>query len=465
MGFTTYTFGIFFAIVLAVHGSPLPWRIRKLALLAASYVFLTSWRIDYLPVLLGSTLVDWLVVRAMVKEPLRRRKKWLFAVGVVAKLGPLAVFKYANFFVTSFAGEIARLLGIEWTPPVFHLMLPLGISFYTFQGLAYVIDVYRGSAAPARSLIDYALYIAFFPQLVSGPISRPGQLLPQLADVRPRIAEVGTGIVMILFGLWQKKVLSDAVMAPVVERVFSQIGKNSPFEAWAGILAFAHQVLFDFAGYSACAIGAALCLGVRLPVNFRFPFAARGFADFWQRWHISLSSWIRDYVYLPLSMSLTKRMRRRLPARAKRIGGQVGALIAIIVTMAVMGLWHGASWVMVVWGIAHGVLLVIEHTLKRVAGTSRIAATAPALVVYVLTTIAAFALLESMFRTHGEGATWSLWGEAFGQAEATWRGLELHRGSPNAWYLIVACVVMVLNVVISWRLRDVSTQQLIERMP
>ncbi len=300
MTFDSVTFFAFFVIVLAIYYSPFPWTIRKANLLIASYAFYAAWNPPYILILWISTIVDWTIAKAMfrTKSPLRRRL--LLVATLAVNLGVLATFKYANF-ITGNIQEMLGLIRIQIDVPQTSLILPIGISFYTFQSLSYTIDVYRGRIAPPRMILDYALLVAFFPQLVAGPIIRAGKFLPQLtAPVGINMPAMGWGAMLIVIGLFEKVVVSDYLLAPVADRVFDFRAAQAPSDAWAGMLAFSGQIFCDFSGYSLCAIGAARCLGFAIAENFRFPYAAVGFSDFWRRWHISLSGWLRDYLYVGL---------------------------------------------------------------------------------------------------------------------------------------------------------------------
>ncbi len=352
MQFNSYLFGCFFVVVLAVHQTSLPWTIRKVALLLFSYAFYAAWDPPFVLLLWGSTVVDWHVAKALARSESPTRRKWLLAISLAFNLGLLGYFKYAGFLVRSFAA-LAGAIGVSWAPSSFDIVLPIGISFYTFMTISYVIDVYRRRAAPARSFLDYALYVTFFPHLVSGPIVRANELVPQFE--RPRRAtgaQFGWGLALLTLGLFEKVVVADGMLAPVVDKVYAaeRLAVSSA-DAWFGTVSFAGQIFCDFAGYSTAAIGVALCLGFALPDNFRFPYAAIGFSDFWRRWHISLSSWLRDYLYIPLGGN------RRGPTRTH---------INLMLTMLIGGLWHGASWTFVVWGGLHGLYLVGERVVRRV---------------------------------------------------------------------------------------------------
>jgi alginate O-acetyltransferase complex protein AlgI len=321
-----------------------------------SYVFYAAWDPPFVVLLWGSTVVDWFVAKAMAASDGPRRRKALLAVSLTFNLGLLAYFKYAGFVARTFA-SLLHAVGIAWTPAELDIILPIGISFYTFMTISYTIDVYLRRAAPARSFLDYALYVTFFPHLVSGPIVRAPELVPQFETPRRATgAQLGWGLALVVLGLFEKAVVADGLLAPVVDRTYAAtLVGISTVDAWCGTLAFAGQIFCDFAGYSTAAIGVALCLGFSLPENFRFPYAAIGFSDFWRRWHVSLSSWLRDYLYVPLGGN------RRGPTRTH---------VNLMVTMLIGGLWHGASWTFVVWGGLHGLYLVGERVVRRVVPAS-----------------------------------------------------------------------------------------------
>jgi alginate O-acetyltransferase complex protein AlgI len=354
--FNSLTFLVFFALVLALHAMPLAWKAKKLNLLIASYVFYAAWNPPFVVLLWLSTLVDWwAAARLHRSERAMARRAWL-AVSVVVNLGLLAYFKYGGFVLENLQASLAAA-GIAYAPPDWSVVLPVGISFYTFQTMSYTLDVYLRRAAPSRSFLDFSLYVTFFPQLVAGPIVRPSELLPQFATPRRATSsQFAFGLGLMILGLFQKIVLADAFLAPAAEAVFDARPGTVPgaLDAWIGTLAFGGQIFCDFAGYSTIAIGTGLCLGFALPDNFRFPYAAVGFSDFWRRWHITLSSWLRDYLYIPLGGN------RHCDVRT---------YFALMATMLLGGLWHGASWTFVAWGGLHGLYLAVERALrKRFAG-------------------------------------------------------------------------------------------------
>ena len=356
MLFNSYTFIVFFCAVLILHRLPFSWQVKKLNLVIASYLFYMAWNPPYVVLLWISTVTDWWVGRriAETSEPGRRRR--LLGVSLAVNLGLLGFFKYANFALENFVWLIAQF-GIDYRPAAPDLVLPLGISFYTFQTLSYTISIYRSNAKPARSFVDFALFVTFFPQLVAGPIVRATSFLDQIREpLRADARQFGWGLSLMTFGLYEKIVLADGILGPVANRVFASPERAGFSDAWVGSMAFGGQIFFDFAGYSACAIGAALCLGFVLPRNFNCPYAAVGFGDFWRRWHITLSTWLRDYLYFSL-LSLVRSRRTALVTS-----------LCLALTMLLGGLWHGAAWTFVIWGGIHGFYLVAERFLKATLG-------------------------------------------------------------------------------------------------
>ncbi len=349
MLFNSYSFLLFFLAVLALDRVLPSWTARKSMLLAGSYLFYAAWNPPFVLLLVFSTVLDWFLARAIHRAPTPGRRRAMMVVSLAVNLGMLGLFKYGVFAVAN-AEAFMRLLGWEGALPRPSLILPVGISFYTFQTLSYTLDVYRRVMKPWTSFLDYALYVTFFPQLVAGPIVRATDFLPQCATPkRASRAQFIWGLYLMTIGLFNKVVVADTLMSPAVEAVYGTSGAVGFVEAWTGTLAFSIQIFCDFAGYSTCAIGAALCLGFVLPDNFRFPYAALGFSDFWKRWHISLSTWLRDYLYIPLGGN------RR---------GAVRTNVNLMLTMLIGGLWHGASWMFVVWGGLHGLYLVAERAVR-----------------------------------------------------------------------------------------------------
>ena len=350
MVFNSLTFVVFFALVLVLHALPFTWRVKKVNLLLASYVFYAAWNPPFIILLWISTVVDWYAAQKLVHaQKANARKLWML-LSVVVNLGMLAYFKYGTFMLQNFTLLITSL-GIDYQPPAFSIILPVGISFYTFATLSYTLDIYLRRAQPANNFLDYALFVTFFPHLVAGPIMRPTELVPQFEQARAATRPMlGFGLSLMILGMFQKIVLADGFLGPAAERIFDNTQAPGLLDAWLGTLAFSGQIFCDFAGYSTTAIGAAMCLGFAMPDNFRFPYAAIGFSDFWRRWHITLSAWLRDYLYIPLGGNRH---------------GEARTYFALMMTMLLGGLWHGASWTFVVWGGLHGLFLAIERLLKR----------------------------------------------------------------------------------------------------
>jgi len=342
MLFNTTTFFIFLAVVLALFYAS-PRRFRKYLLLVASYYFYASWNPKFIALLLTLTVIDYTSGLWLEKTQEPARRKALLILSLTANLGFLGFFKYFNFL----ARNLALLLGKPEAAYVMDIVLPLGISFHTFQSISYVVDVYRGQQKAVRNPIDYALFICFFPQLVAGPIVRARDFFRDLWDWHPpEAAHISRGLLLLALGLTKKMAFADQ-FAKVANAYFGNVAGNAGMlTAWSGVFAFALQIYFDFSGYTDMAIGMALLLGFHFPVNFRRPYLASSITDFWRRWHISLSTWLRDYLYIPLG------------------GNRHGSLMTyrnLMLTMLLGGLWHGASWNFVIWGAYQGALLSIER--------------------------------------------------------------------------------------------------------
>jgi len=348
--FNSLTFLVFFAAVFGLHALLRGWTARKRLLLVASYLFYAAWNPPYVAILAFSTTMDWWLARRIDATNDPRRRRALLVLSLTGNLGLLGFFKYGGFLLANFQ-RLAAAAGVDYVPPAWNIVLPVGISFYTFASLSYTIDVYRRQIRANATLGDYALFVSFFPHLVAGPIVRASLLLPQIEQPRHATRDqVGWGLCLVCIGLFQKAVLADAVFAPVVDSVYADPARFGALDVAAAVLAFSGQIYYDFAGYSLAAIGLALCFGFEFPDNFRTPYAARGFSDFWRRWHISLSSWLRDYLYIPLGGNR---------------GGELAAARNLMLTMLIGGLWHGASWMFVLWGGLHGIYLVVERRWGR----------------------------------------------------------------------------------------------------
>jgi len=353
MLFNSYTFAIFFSLVVITYYSIKPWRGRKIFLLVVSYIFYAVWNPPFVILLWISTIADWQFSKSIANAKQSASKQIFLIASLVVNLGLLGFFKYGNFILENTI-LLLNTIGIEYNPPPADIILPVGISFYTFQTLSYTLDIYFGKTKPWHSFLDFALYVTFFPQLVAGPIVRSDDFLQQCESKKIFVwSNLGWGVSLITLGLFQKVVIADALLAPVTESLYSVSGIPSFTAAWGGSLAFTGQIFCDFAGYSTCAIGTAICLGFTLPRNFHFPYAAVGFSDFWRRWHITLSTWLRDYLYIPLGGNRQSNLRTQ---------------INLMITMLLGGLWHGAAWTFVIWGGLHGIYLVVERYLKKILG-------------------------------------------------------------------------------------------------
>ncbi len=351
MLFNSFSFIVFFIIVLALYYNKIfSWTNKKRMLLLASYIFYGMWNPPLVILLWISTMVDWTAANKLaVEENQRKRKMWLL-LSMCVNLGFLSFFKYGDFFLANFT-SIVNSVGIDFHPQNMDIILPMGISFYTFQTMSYTIDMYQRKIKPARTFLDFALYVTFFPQLVAGPIVRAKDLITQFYEPKKAtIKQFFWGMFLLTIGLFQKVVLADTLLSGTADAVFGSGKALNFWDAWSGTLAFSGQIFFDFAGYSTCAIGIALMLGIILPDNFRYPYASLGFSDLWDRWHISLSSWLRDYLYIPLGGNRH---------------GITRMYIALMLTMLLGGLWHGAAWTFIVWGGLHGFYLILEKLQKQ----------------------------------------------------------------------------------------------------
>ncbi|MFL5955088.1 MAG: MBOAT family O-acyltransferase [Gaiellaceae bacterium] len=340
MLFPTVTFAVFFMVVLPVSWALMRHqRAWRAWILLASYVFYAWWDWRFVALLAASTVVNHALAVAIHRSQTVAARKSFLALAVAFDLGLLGYFKYTNFFLSS----ADNLIGTSW---IAHVVLPVGISFYTFMAISYVVDTYRGELVPA-SFSRFAVFQAFFPHLVAGPIVRASELLPQLEQPRdPRRVDVSRAFVLIVSGLFLKVVIANHLATHIVDDVFAAPNRHSSLEVLAATYGYAVQIFADFCGYTNIAIGVALLLGFEFPQNFASPYAAVSLQDFWRRWHMTLSRWLRDYLYIPLG------------------GNRKGRLLTyrnLMLTMLLGGLWHGAAWTFVVWGGIHGLGLSLER--------------------------------------------------------------------------------------------------------
>ena len=445
MWFTQLEFPIFFLVVLAATWMVSTRASRNAILLIASYYFYAYWDIRFCSLLALSTVVDFAVAKSIDESDDKTiRRRWLM-LSLVVNLGMLGFFKYCDFFIDS-ARPILQALGLSGE--TLGIILPVGISFFTFQTLSYTIDVYRGKLKPTESFLDFALFVAFFPQLVAGPIVRARELLPQLASV-PKFSKrrMYGGAQMFLRGAVKKILLADR-LGEMVDIVFADPDLYSGVTIWIAVLAYTGQIYYDFSGYSDMAIGAAKMLGYRFPANFRHPYLATSMAEFWHRWHITLSRWLRDYLYISLG------------------GNRVSQFVTyrnLIITMALGGLWHGAAWTFLIWGLWHGGALAVERAGKLSGQVPKWLGWFATMLVVVVGWVffrcrgdlgQAFAMLGQMV-TFSEGISWypplAIAALLILVAEhAAWRTKlrKAMRLPASAWYSPIATTMMIWALLI-----------------
>ena len=368
MIFNSVTFLFFFIVVLTLYWL-LPRRARLWLLLLSSLTFYGFWRVEFLPVMLFSAATDYVVGLRLERETKSSRRKALVALSLTVNLGLLLYFKYLFFFADNIS-LIANWIGLEWTAPTWQIILPLGISFYTFQTISYTIDVYRRVIKPERDPVLYTTYVTFFPQLVAGPVLRAGEVIHQLTERPPmRLDDLAVGCRRILIGLFLKVALADNI-SPLVDSGWATPSHLlSALDVWTLAFLFGFQIYFDFSAYSHIAIGCARMMGLRFPENFNFPYLAHSPRDFWKRWHISLSSWIRDYLYLPLSGA---RFGERSTGGIEEAKGTYSRNRALFLTWGIMGLWHGANWTFVLWGLYHALWIFLYRQISpRISSVSK----------------------------------------------------------------------------------------------
>ncbi|MGB5093090.1 MAG: MBOAT family protein [Parvibaculum sp.] len=351
MLFPTLEFGVFFLIVFTVSWA-LRWvpLSRKIFLVAASYFFYGWWDWRFTALLFFTTVVNYLGGLLIGMTGNQATRKLIVGVTVAVDLVVLGFFKYYGFFLTSLDSLLTGI-GLHRDLPFMEVILPIGISFFTFQGISYVVDVYRGHIGAEKSLLDVMLFKSFFPQLVAGPIVRAADFIPQLHQT-PRLTRehLGVGTVLILTGLLKKMVIANYLATELVDPVFFDPTASGALDLLIGVYGYAVQIYCDFSGYSDIAIGVAALLGYRFLENFNQPYRASSLQDFWRRWHISLSTWLRDYLYIPLGGNR---------------GGEAKTYRNLFLTMFLGGVWHGAAWTFVIWGTLHGAMLAVERVLRR----------------------------------------------------------------------------------------------------
>ncbi len=430
MIFNSLTYLSLLIIVVSLYWI-LPYRARLLLIFSSSLIFYGFWRIEFLPVLLLSTIVDWTVAKRMQGKS-EQNRFYLLMISLSVNLGLLFYFKYLIFFAENAIG-FANFLNIEIDPIALKIILPLGISFYTFQTISYTVDVYRRFIEPERDFILYACYVTFFPQLVAGPVLRAGEVIHQFAKRVPFTSEhIYTGSRRILYGLFLKVVLADNI-APLVNSGFSMSTVSmSALDVWTLAFLFGFQIYFDFSAYSHIALGSARLMGITFPENFNFPYLASSPRDFWRRWHISLSSWIRDYLYLPLS---------RVEVQNRSLDGLAVAASekkhtkALYLSWAIMGLWHGANWTFVLWGVFHAIIISCYRVIEpytRDANKHLLKFSG------ILFTLPLMMLAWIPFRAESITVSLVMWSKIINPFEYTWLGMRENT------YLITAAILLCI---------------------
>jgi len=344
--FHSWEFIIFFIVVFGIYWA-VPHKFRNLILLIASYIFYGSWDWRFLALILTSTYVDYFCGKKIYQEESKTIKRSYLLASLIVNLSLLGVFKYFNFFLDSLV-SLLNSIGMNLNYTTLNIILPIGISFYTFQTLSYTIDIYRGKLEPDRNIIRFSLFVAYFPQLIAGPIERARDLLPKLKEKKdPKQINYREGIHLFLYGLFKKVVIADSV-GRIADNVFSMADPTGA-QVLIASYAFAVQIYCDFSGYSNMARGISRFFGIKLSTNFNLPYLAKDPSDFWRRWHITLSTWVRDYIYIPLGGN-----------RSRFFG-----LWALVITWFLMGLWHGAAWNFVLWGLYWALLIFIYRLIKK----------------------------------------------------------------------------------------------------
>ena len=402
MTFNSWEFLIFYPIVALLYFA-LPKKLRWPMLLIASYYFYMCYQAELVFLIFGTTLVSWLASHAIKKTESRALRRTALTVTLVVCLGVLFFYKYFNFL----AGSLVTLFGGEPSSVALNLILPVGISFYTFQTLSYVIDVYRGDVEPERNFFFYALFVSFFPQLVAGPIERPNNLIPQLREGHKWSNENAVkGAKHMIVGFFKKVVVADTVSI-YVNAVYNDAASATSLGVVIATVLFAVQIYCDFSGYTDIAIGCARVMGIRLMKNFDHPYMATSIKEFWSRWHISLSSWFKDYLYIPLGGSRCAKWRH---------------LLNLMIVFLVSGLWHGAAWTFVIWGALHGIYQVVGIITKpwRNSLLSKLKLSEENLLVRIVRRVNTFLLVSFawiFFRANSTGDAFLLVGKLF---EGTW---------------------------------------------
>jgi D-alanyl-lipoteichoic acid acyltransferase DltB (MBOAT superfamily) len=418
----------------------LPFKARLILIFSSSLIFYGFWKIKFIPILLISVIVDWFVAQKMMSST-KHNKFFLLLVSLTTNLGLLFYFKYLIFFSENTIG-FANMLGADISPLTLKIILPLGISFYTFQTISYTVDVYRGFIKPEKNFILFSCYVTFFPQLVAGPILRATEVLPQFCN-RPLFSFdfILVGMRLILFGLFLKVVLADNLSILVDSGFIIDIQNMSAIDVWTLAFLFGFQIYFDFSAYSFIALGSARMLGITFPNNFNFPYISTSPKEFWQRWHISLSSWIRDYLYLPLNK--VKVFDRSLGGLSNMVKSR-GDYKSLFLTMGIMGLWHGANWTFLIWGIYHALIIsiyrLIQPFLTKLPNNLRS-------FLGISITLPVIMLSWIPFRANSLSDAIDMWKKILSPTEYTWLGMR------ENVYLITFLVLIGFYIVYLFKLK------------
>jgi alginate O-acetyltransferase complex protein AlgI len=430
MLFCSQKFILFFLAVFALYWS-LPWqRVRIYLLLVASFVFYASWDPRLALLITATTVADYLIGRGLDAAQNPRLRKSLMLFSLVMNLGVLGTFKYFNFFLGSLEASLAAS-GVSTSWAGLDLILPIGISFYTFEAISYTVDIYQRRIPAERNLAHFMLFILFFPHLIAGPIVRGRDFLPQVRR-RKRFnwVRMHVGLQYFLMGMFKKLAIADR-MAVFADPVFSDPGNYATQTVWLAVLAYAVQIYCDFSGYSDMALGTAHMLGYRLTLNFDMPYLARNVSELWRRWHMSLSTWLRDYLFIPLGGSRGTRWQ---------------TCRNLLITMALGGLWHGAAWTFVVWGLLHGSYLCIHRTFKEHCGPKLrwLLATPPGHLACIALTFFSFNLALVFFRAPTFSGAWQMLGRMF--VPTAGMGTPLPKQSLYVLFgLVIACHLLGQN--------------------
>ena len=426
MLFNSYSFLFgFLPCVLAGWWLLRPWKQPRLAFLtASSWFFYAWWDWRYLPVLILATSVDYIAGHRISSSTDERWRRLLLATSLATNIGILAYFKYAGFFFGSLNG-IGRAVGMGAQLPPLHILLPIGISFYTFNSMSYTIDIFRRKVEPTRNLLEYTTFVSLFPHLIAGPIVRFTDLADQLERLTPRLTskQASRGMFFLSCGLVKKLLIADQLHG-YVSRLYASHAHLGLLTGWAAAVGYSLELYFDFSGYSDMAVGLAALLGFRFPQNFNSPFKAENISDFWRRWHMSLSSWFRDYLFIPLggSQQGTRRTIRNL-----------------LITMFLAGLWHGAAWTFVIWGLVHGTFLA-GHALLRRVGLTPSSAALNRLITFTLV-CAAFVI----FRSHGLDIAGDILSSMIG-LHGVDPATRIHALLPPKFVLLIGALLLFVNL-------------------